>query len=316
MPVIEVHGLRKRYGDTDALTGVDLSVQAGTLCAVLGPNGAGKSTLVRVLTTLLRADAGTARVAGHDVARHPERVRAHIGLVGQHTAVDEVLGARQNLVLFGRLRHLSPARARSRAEELLQRFRLTHAAHRPVGTFSGGMRRRLDLAAALIGDPPVLFLDEPTTGLDPRSRGELSDAVRALVAAGSTVLLTTQYLQEADQLADTVRIVDHGRVVAAGSPEQLKATLGGDRVEVRLHHGDHLAPAAATIGAAIGTTPRIEADRLRVSVEVTDRVAAVGAVLRALEHAGLTAADVALRRPTLNEVFLRLTAERHQEVVA
>ncbi|MFC8618004.1 ATP-binding cassette domain-containing protein [Micromonospora purpureochromogenes] len=311
-PMIEAEGLRKRYGDTEALAGVDLTVAGGTVCAVLGPNGAGKTTLVRILTTLLRADAGTARVAGHDVRRHPDRVRAHIGLVGQQTAVDEVLGGRQNLVLFGRLHHLSPARARARADELLARFGLTDAGDKPVGAYSGGMRRRLDLAAALILDPPVLFLDEPTTGLDPRARGDVRDAVRALVAAGTTVLLTTQYLEEADQLADTIRVVDHGRVIAAGSPDDLKSDLGGDRVDVVLHHPGDLTRAAEVIGAAAATAPRVAPDELRVSVTTTDRVSTLSAVLRALADGRLEAADVAVRRPTLDEVFLHLTTDRNE----
>ncbi|MBY8874995.1 ATP-binding cassette domain-containing protein [Micromonospora sp. PLK6-60] len=307
MNVIEADGLRKRYGDTEALAGLDLTVPAGTVSAVLGPNGAGKTTLVRVLTTLTRPDAGTARVAGHDVRREPGRVRARIGLVGQATAVDEVLGGRENLVLFGRLHHLSPARARARAEELLTRFALTGAADRPVATYSGGMRRRLDLAAALILDPPVLFLDEPTTGLDPRARATVHEAVRALVAAGTTVLLTTQYLEEADRLADTVAIVDHGRVVAAGPPHRLRADLGADRVEVVCDQVADLARVADTLRAAVAGPPRVDPEALRVSVPAADRVATLATVLAALTDAGLTAADVTLRRPTLDEVFLHLT---------
>lgn len=309
-PAIEAEGLRKRYGDLVALDGVDLAVPAGTVCAVLGVNGAGKSTLVRILTTLLRADAGVARVAGFDVRRQADRARAHLGLVGQHAAVDEILGGRQNLVLFGRLHHLSPARAADRADELLDRFDLRAAAHRPVATWSGGMRRRLDLAAALIVDPPVLFLDEPTTGLDPRARSDVWDAVRGLVDAGATVLLTTQYLEEADRLADTVRVLDHGRVTAAGTPEELKSTLGGDRVDVVLHHPDDLAPAAAAVTAATGVAPTLDRAALRLSVPVTDRIAALAAVLRAVDAAGLRAGDVAVRRPTLDEVFLHLTDSR------
>ncbi|MET8911734.1 ATP-binding cassette domain-containing protein [Micromonospora sp. NPDC004551] len=309
-PAIEAEGLHKRYGDVVALDGVDLTVPAGTVCAVLGVNGAGKSTLVRILTTLLRADTGTARVAGFDVRRQADRARAHLGLVGQHAAVDEILGGRQNLVLFGRLHHLSPARAAARADELLDRFDLAAAAGRPVGTWSGGMRRRLDLAAALIVDPPVLFLDEPTTGLDPRARSDVWDAVRGLVDAGATVLLTTQYLEEADRLADSVRVLDHGRVTAAGTPEELKSTLGGDRIDVVLHHPDDLAPAAAAVTAATGAAPTVDRAALRLSVPVTDRVAALAAVLRAVEAAGLRAGDVAVRRPTLDEVFLHLTDSR------
>ncbi|MET7806298.1 ATP-binding cassette domain-containing protein [Micromonospora chersina] len=309
-PAIEAEGLRKRYGDLVALDGIDLAVPPGTVCAVLGVNGAGKSTLVRILTTLLRADAGVARVAGFDVGRQADRARAHLGLVGQHAAVDEILGGRQNLVLFGRLHHLSPARAAARADELLDRFDLRAAADRPVATWSGGMRRRLDLAAALIVDPPVLFLDEPTTGLDPRARSDVWDAVRGLVDTGATVLLTTQYLEEADRLADTVRVLDHGRVTAAGTPEELKSTLGGDRVDVVLHHPDDLAPAAAAITAATGVAPTVDRAALRLSVPVTDRVAALAAVLRAVDAAGLRVGDVAVRRPTLDEVFLHLTDSR------
>ncbi|MET7967319.1 ATP-binding cassette domain-containing protein [Micromonospora sp. NPDC005305] len=309
-PAIEAEGLHKRYGDQVALDGVDLAVPAGTVCAVLGVNGAGKSTLVRILTTLLRADSGVARVAGFDVRRQADRARAHLGLVGQHAAVDEILGGRQNLVLFGRLHRLSPARAAARADDLLDRFDLTAAAHRPVAGWSGGMRRRLDLAAALIVDPPVLFLDEPTTGLDPRARSDVWDAVRALVGAGTTVLLTTQYLEEADRLADGMRVLHHGRVTAAGTPEELKSTLGGDRIDVVLHHPDDLAAAAAAVTAATGAAPTVDRAALRLSVPVTDRVAALAAVLRAVEVAGLRAGDVAVRRPTLDEVFLHLTDSR------
>ncbi|MER5334373.1 ATP-binding cassette domain-containing protein [Micromonospora sp. NPDC002717] len=308
-PAIEAEGLRKRYGDTEALAGLDLTVPAGTVCGLLGRNGAGKTTAVRVLTTLLRPDAGTARVAGADVRRHPDRVRARIGLVGQHAAVDEVLSGRQNLVLFGRLHHVGGARARVRAAELLARFDLTDAADRPAGTYSGGMRRRLDLAASLVLDPPVLFLDEPTTGLDPRARAQVWDAVRGLVADGTTVLLTTQYLEEADQLADSVRVVDAGRVIADGTPDELKAALGGDRVDVVLSRADELDRAARAVGAAVAARPHVDPAALRVSVPVAGRVAALAAVLRALDDAGLTAVDIAVRRPTLDEVFLKLTGE-------
>ncbi|MEV0428146.1 ATP-binding cassette domain-containing protein [Micromonospora sp. NPDC050495] len=314
-PAIETHDLRKRYRGRAALDGIDLSVPPGTVCAVLGPNGAGKTTLVRVLTTLLRPDGGTARVAGFDVRRRADRVRAHIGLVGQHAAVDEILGGRQNLILFGRLHHLCPGRAAARADELLHRFGLTEVADRPVGTWSGGTRRRLDLAAALIVDPPVLFLDEPTTGLDPRARTAVWDAVRDLVAGGTTVLLTTQYLEEADRLADTVRVLDQGRVVAAGSPEALKSTLGGDRVDVLLHDAGDLPAAVAAVTTATGALPATDPAALRLSVPVTDRVAALTAVLRELDTAGLSVGDVAVRRPTLDEVFLRLTGAG-QEVAA
>ncbi|MDO3705675.1 ATP-binding cassette domain-containing protein [Micromonospora sp. C28SCA-DRY-2] len=304
-PAIEADGLRKRYGDTEALAGLDLAVPAGQVCALLGPNGAGKTTAVRILTTLLRPDAGRARVAGHDVARHPDRVRAAIGLVGQHAAVDEVLSGRQNLVLFGRLHHLPARAARARADELLDRFGLADTGTRPVSGYSGGMRRRLDLAASLVLAPGVLFLDEPTTGLDPRGRSEVWDAVRDLVAEGTTVLLTTQYLEEADQLADSIRVIDGGRVVAAGTPDQLKNDLGGDRLDVVCDRAADLDRAAALVAAATCATPSVDPAALRISVPVGDRVAALAAVLRALDGVGV--ADVAVRRPTLDEVFLRLT---------
>ncbi|HTF10359.1 MAG TPA: ATP-binding cassette domain-containing protein, partial [Asanoa sp.] len=228
MEVVTAHGLRRRFGTVDALAGVDLAVPSGSVHGLLGPNGAGKTTLLRILTTLLRPTGGTATVAGFDVGRDPDRVRANIGLVGQHAAVDEILSGRQNLEMFGRLYHLGRAAARQRASELLDRFGLADTGSRAVSTYSGGMRRRLDLAASLITAPPVLFLDEPTTGLDPRSRTEVWDAVRTLVAGGTTVLLTTQYLEEVDRLADHVTVIDHGAVVASGTPTELKSRLGGD----------------------------------------------------------------------------------------
>jgi ABC-2 type transport system ATP-binding protein len=262
---------------------------------------------VRILATLLRFDAGTARVAGFDVVRQPSEVRARIGLTGQYAAVDEILSGRQNLVLFGRLYHLSRREASARADELLDQFGLVEAAGKSVQQYSGGMRRRLDLAASLILAPSVLFLDEPTTGLDPRSRNALWDAVRSLVTAGTTVLLTTQYLDEADRLADRVSVVDAGRVVAEGTPDDLKSAIGGDRVEVVVRSAADLDRAASLL-SRIGSGPVDRDPELRrLSVPVRDRVAALTGVARALDDAGITVDDVVLRRPTLDEAFLKLT---------
>nr|WP_164883440.1 ATP-binding cassette domain-containing protein [Streptomyces sp. S10(2018)] len=301
---ITVEGARKRYGGKNALDGLDLTVTRGTVHGVLGPNGAGKTTLVRILSTLLRPDAGRVEVAGHDVVAEAYAVRLRIGLLGQHAALDEELGGRQNLEMFGRLHHLGARRARARADELLARFDLSDTGRKPVTAYSGGMRRRLDLAASLITEPEVLFLDEPTTGLDPRGRAEVWDSVRSLVGAGTTVLLTTQYLEEADQLADRIAVVDAGRVVADGTADELKAATGGDRVDVVLRD-------AGQLGAAVALLPltgvRVDADRRLLSAPVTDRMAALSGVVRALEEAGIEAEDVALRRPTLDEAFLHLT---------
>ncbi|WP_062651207.1 ATP-binding cassette domain-containing protein [Streptomyces maremycinicus] len=318
---ITVEEVRKRYGDTQALDGLDLTVARGTVHGVLGPNGAGKTTLVRILSTLLRPDSGRVEVAGHDVVRQAREVRLRIGLLGQHAALDEELGGRQNLELFGRLHHLGARHARVRADELLERFDLTATGRKPVRAFSGGMRRRLDLAASLIGnrdgtDPEVLFLDEPTTGLDPRGRAEVWSAVRSLVGGGTTVVLTTQYLEEADQLADRISVVDRGRVIADGTVDELKALTGGDRIDVVLRD-------AGLLGAALALLPlpaadvTVDPDRRLLSAPVTDRMAALSAVVRALEEAGVEAEDVALRRPTLDEVFLHLTGhdDRTKETV-
>jgi ABC-2 type transport system ATP-binding protein len=306
-PAILAEALRKRYGKTTALDGFDLDVPPGTVLGLLGPNGAGKTTAVRILATLLRADGGRARVAGFDVARQADRVRASIGLLGQHPAVDEVLSGRQNLVMFGRLHHLARPAARRRAGELLEQFGLADAAGKPVRQYSGGMRRRLDLAASFILSPPVLFLDEPTTGLDPRGRTQVWEAVRALVAGGTTVLLTTQYLDEADQLAGRIAVIDHGRVIADGSPDQLKAKLGGDQLDVVLHDAGELPAAAAVIGRVAAAEPEADPDTRRVSAPVHARVAALTEAVRGLDHAGIAVEDIALRRPTLDEVFLHLT---------
>jgi ABC-2 type transport system ATP-binding protein len=294
--------LRKRFGAVDALDGVDLTVEAGTVCGLLGPNGAGKTTAMRILTTLLRPDAGQAKVAGLDVVRDPAGVRRRIGLVGQSAAVDEVLSGRQNLVLFGRLLHLGAAAARSRADELLERFGLADTGAKPVSQYSGGMRRRLDLAAGLILSPPVLFLDEPTTGLDPRGRNEVWAAVRGLVADGTTVVLTTQTLDEADQLADRIAVIDRGRVIAEDTPTALKAALGGDWIDVVVRDAAALERARAILGA----DAEVDVEARRISAPAPDRMTALGTVVREL---GDAAEDVTLRRPTLDEVFLALTTE-------
>jgi ABC-2 type transport system ATP-binding protein len=312
-------GLRKRYGPTAALDGLDLSVPTGTVYGLLGPNGAGKTTAVRILSTLLRFDAGRAEVAGFDVVRDPDKVRARIGLTGQYAAIDEILSGRQNLVMFGRLFGLSVKSARRRSEELLEQFGLSDAAGRSAGQYSGGMRRRLDLAASLIRTPDVLFLDEPTTGLDPRSRSQVWDAVRSLLHGGATVLLTTQYLEEADQLADRISVIDRGRVVAEGTPDQLKSRTGGDRIEIVVHSAADLG-AAADIVARIGAArPHVDPDTRRLSAPVDERIAALTDVLRSLQFAGIAVEDIGVRRPTLDEAFLDLTGhelEEKEEAVA
>jgi ABC-2 type transport system ATP-binding protein len=304
-PIVVAEGLHKSFGDTPALRGLDLSVPRGTVYGVLGPNGAGKTTAVRILATLSDPDAGHARIAGHDVVREAGKVRTKIGLAGQYAAVDEKLTGRGNLRMFGRLSHLSRREAQRRADELLERFGLMDAADRQVTGYSGGMRRRLDLITSLILRPEVLFLDEPTTGLDPRSRGEIWDSVRELVADGTTVLLTTQYLDEADQLADDIAVIDHGQVIATGTPDELKATIG-DRLDVTLEDPAALPAAATVLNALTGTGPTTAgADRLSVTLPGTGL--RLADIVRELDHAGVAAADVSLRRPTLDEVFLRLT---------
>jgi ABC-2 type transport system ATP-binding protein len=318
-PAIVATGLCKRFGSANALDGFDLHVTQGTVCGLLGPNGAGKTTAVRILTTLLRPDGGTAEVAGFDVVRQAAQVRSRIGLVGQHAAVDEVLSGRQNLEMFGRLYHLSPPAARARADTLLARFGLAETGGKPVKQFSGGMRRRLDLAASLILAPPVLFLDEPTTGLDPRGRNEVWEQIRALVGSGATVLLTTQYLEEADQLANHIAVIDAGRVIAQGAPDELKSRLGGDRIDVVVRGDDDLPIAAAIVANAAGADAEVNQDSRRISAPIRDRVTTLTEVVVALEHAGIAAEDIALRRPTLDEVFLHLTghhADQHEQEAA
>jgi ABC-2 type transport system ATP-binding protein len=299
-------GLRKRFGKTEALRGLDLHVAEGTLCGLLGPNGAGKTTAVRILTTLIRPDSGYARVAGFDVVRDRGKVRYHIGLAGQYAAVDEKLSGRDNLRMFGRLYHLSDRAARQRADELLERFGLAEAAGRKVETYSGGMRRRLDLIASLIIAPPVLFLDEPTTGLDPGSRNEIWASVRDLVRDGTTVLMTTQYLDEADQLASQIAVIDRGILIASDTPDALKATIG-DRLDVVVRYDDQLPAAAAVLVRMTGTEAQVVPERRAASAAVTGGSLAVIEAVRELDRAGVAVENVALRRPTLDEVFLRLT---------
>ncbi len=312
---ILVEGLRKRYGDVVALDGVDLAVPEGTVLGLLGPNGAGKTTAVRVLTTLTRPDGGRAEVAGLDVVREPARVRTLIGLAGQYAAVDENLTGRENLILVGRLNHLPRTDRRTRAAELLRRFDLTDAADRTVKTYSGGMRRRLDLAAALVSRPPVLFLDEPTTGLDPRSRTELWSIIGELVAEGTTLLLTTQYLEEADRLADRIAVIDGGRVIAEGTSEELKGRLGGTALEVGVTD-EAAASAAAQVLAPIGTLAERDGDATVLHLTVKDGPRALVEVVRGLDARGITATTLSLREPSLDDVFLALTGHAAAEAAA
>jgi ABC-2 type transport system ATP-binding protein len=304
---IRAVGVEKRFGKTQALHGVDLAVRTGTVCALLGPNGAGKTTMVRILTTLLRLDAGRAWVAAYDIARETEQVRARIGLAGQQAAVDELLTGRANLLLFAGLYHLPPRLARQRAEELLEQFGLTDAATRIVKTYSGGMRRRLDLALSLVARPPILFLDEPTTGLDPRSRLDLWDALGALTASGVTILLTTQYLDEADQLADQIVVLASGQVIAAGAPADLKAQTGAGRIDVVVRDASQLTAAAVSLRTATGAEPTVEPEARRITLAGAGGTKTLAAVIHALDAQGIEADDIALRQPTLDEVFLRLT---------
>ncbi|WP_447038493.1 ATP-binding cassette domain-containing protein [Streptomyces sp. DSM 118878] len=304
---IEAEGLYKRYGDREALSGLDLAVPTGTVLGVLGPNGAGKTTAVRILATLLAPDGGRARVAGYDVAEQPAGVRRRIGLAGQYAAVDERLTGMENLTLIGRLYRLGRKNAKSRAAELLERFELTYAADQETKTYSGGMRRRLDLAASLLADPEVLFLDEPTTGLDLNSRMTLWAMVRDQVAAGVTVLLTTQYLEEADHLADRIAVIDEGRVIADGTPDELKRKVGGERLDISLSDPAD-APEVARILAKVTTgEPAVTDEDRNVSVPVVAGMDTIADAAAALRDAGVQVSDFALRRPSLDDVFLSLT---------
>jgi ABC-2 type transport system ATP-binding protein len=309
-PAIACEGLCKRFGNKTALDHLNLAVPQGTVHGLLGPNGAGKTTAVRVLATLLRPDSGHARVAGFDVARQAAQVRARIGLAGQNAAVDEILSGRQNLVMFGRLCHLPAAAARRRAGELLSQFALTEAAARPVRQYSGGLRRRVDLAASFIVAPRVLFLDEPTTGLDPHGRNEVWQMIRALAAAGTTVLLTTQYLEEADQLAGAITVIAAGRVIAEGTPEELKTLAGGDRIDITVREASDLVPAARLLQARLCTDVRVDQDGRELSVPVTDRLAALTQIIGSLQEENITVEDIAVRRPTLDDAFLHLTGQQ------
>ncbi|MFI9489428.1 ATP-binding cassette domain-containing protein [Promicromonospora sp. NPDC052451] len=303
---IEAQGLVKVFGDNRAVDGVDLTVRTGTVYGVLGPNGAGKTTTIRMLATLLRPDGGEARVLGYDVVRDAAAVRSLIGVTGQYASVDETLSATENLVVFGRLLGLSARAARAKAAELLEEFSLTEAARRPLREYSGGMRRRLDLAASLIARPPLIFLDEPTTGLDPRTRNQMWDTIRRLVADGSTVLLTTQYLDEADQLADRIAVIDRGTVVAEGTADELKATVGAQSLQVGLaEHGD-LGTALGLVQQVFGTAGSVTPEGQRITVPVPHAEAVTDLLVR-FREAGVPIASVSLDKPSLDEVFLTLT---------
>jgi ABC-2 type transport system ATP-binding protein len=307
--VIRVEGVRKTFGEVTALKHVDLTVEKGTVLGLLGPNGAGKTTLVRILTTLLSPDGGHASIAGYDVVKERTALRRVIGLAGQYAAVDENLSGRENLVMVGQLYHLGSRRARERADELLERFDLNKAAHRPTRQYSGGMRRRLDLAASLVAAPRVLFLDEPTTGLDPRSRIGLWEMIEELVAEGTTLLLTTQYLQEADYLADRIAVIDHGRIIARGSADELKQQIGGDILDLHITERARTREAAEALARLGEGEPHTEEDAGHITFSVAHGASVLADTVRALDQASIGIADIALRRPSLDEVFLALTGQ-------
>ncbi|MGK2965094.1 MAG: ATP-binding cassette domain-containing protein [Tepidiformaceae bacterium] len=319
MHAITAEGLTKFYrsrkNEVRALDGLDLTVEEGTVLGLLGPNGAGKTTTVRILTTLLRPDAGHATVGGFDVVRQAQELRSVIGLSGQYAAVDENLTGRENLVMFGRLYQLSSATSSARADELLVEFDLVDAASRPVNTYSGGMRRRLDLASALIVRPKILFLDEPTTGLDPRSRLGMWEVIRNLVKSGATLLLTTQYLEEADELADSIAVVDHGKIIARGTSDELKASVGGERIEVVVRNRDDIARATELLTGPQGA-PSVDQDARRITAPSSNGVERLVEVVRQMDGASIAIDDIGLRRPTLDDVFLALTGHHSEEADA
>ena len=311
--IIEARGVRKAFGPTQALAGVDLDVAEGTVLGLLGPNGAGKTTLVRVLATLLHPDAGEARVAGLDVVRQAAQVRQIIGLAGQFAAVDEMLTGRENLEMVGRLYQLSNAEARVRATDALERLSLADAGGRMVKTYSGGMRRRLDLGASLVGRPRVLILDEPTTGLDPRTRLDVWDFIRELVADGTTVLLTTQYLEEADQLAGRIVVIDHGSIIAAGTSDELKDRLGSDVLDVQVADGDMVDTAVGLVASLSTERPQADLQNRRITAGVAGGAATLVQAVRIFDEAGIVLTDLALRRPSLDDVFLTITGHAATE---
>jgi ABC-2 type transport system ATP-binding protein len=313
-PAIHAHGLVKRFGSTLALDGLDLDVEEGTLLALLGPNGAGKTTAVRILTTLLKPDSGHASVAGFDVVKDAERLKSSIGLAGQEAAIDEYLTGRENMEMIGRLYHLSGRDARRRAGELLEQFELGDAADRVAKTYSGGMRRRLDLGASLVVLPPVLFLDEPTTGLDPRGRRQMWDVIASLVTEGTTVLLTTQYLEEADELAQRIAVVDSGRVIGEGTADELKTRVGGDRIELAVARDADLGRAAEIVRRHFNGQTAFDAGQRRFSGPSRDGAGELGALVRDLDAASVGVVDLQLRRPSLDDVFLTLTGHQAEEV--
>lgn len=315
---IRAEGLVKVFGRTRALDGLDLEVREGSLLALLGPNGAGKTTAVRIFTTLLPPDGGRAWVAGHDVVKEGDRIKSQIGLAGQSVAIDEYMTGLENLEMIGRLYHLSRKAAHARALELLMQFELTDAANRIAKTYSGGMRRRLDLGASLVALPPVLFLDEPTTGLDPRSRRQLWGVIKSLVSEGTTILLTTQYLEEADELADRIAVVDAGRVIAKGTSDELKTQIGGDRIEISVASDDDLSRAMAVAGRFMGSELTIDQAQRRISGPSSDGTGQVAGLVRELDRAAIRITGLELHRPSLDDVFLTLTghqAEERQEQV-